>query len=37
LLHRRGALDQWYAFEAKAEEKALRMWCDHNSVEVSDE
>jgi len=23
--------------EAKAEERALRMWCDLNSIEVSDE
>ena len=27
-LDRRGVLDQWYAFEAEAEERALRMWCD---------
>jgi len=37
LLHRRGSLDQWYDFEAKAEERALRMWCELNSIEVSDE
>jgi hypothetical protein len=37
LLDRRGLLPQWYDFEAKAEEKALRMWCDHNSIEVGDE
>jgi hypothetical protein len=37
LLHRRGSLDQWYDFEAKAEERALREWCDLNSIEVSDE
>ena len=36
LLNRRGALDQWYDFEAKAEERALRMWCDLNSIEVGD-
>ena len=36
LLARRNALDQWYDFEAKAEERALRMWCDLNSIEVSD-
>src|SRR6266536_5589275 len=28
LLDRRGALDHWYDFEAKAEERALRTWCD---------
>ena len=37
LLDQRGALAQWYDFEAKAEEKALREWCDLNSIEVSDE
>jgi len=37
LLARRGALDQWYAFESKAEEEALRGWCELNSIEVSDE
>jgi hypothetical protein len=36
LLDRRGVLDQWYDFEAKAEERALRMWCDLNSIEISD-
>ncbi|RWJ00148.1 hypothetical protein [Mesorhizobium sp.] len=36
LLQRRGALDQWYAFEANAQERALRMWCDLNSIEVGD-
>jgi hypothetical protein len=36
LLQRRGALDQWYDFEANAEGKALRMWCDLNSIEVGD-
>ncbi|MER8950666.1 hypothetical protein NKI23_32875 [Mesorhizobium sp. M0809] len=36
LLQRRGALDQWYAFEANAEERALRTWCDDNSIEVGD-
>jgi hypothetical protein len=36
LLDRRGALDQWYDFEAKAEERALRMWCDLNSIELGD-
>jgi hypothetical protein len=36
LLDRRGALDQWYDFEGKAEERALRVWCDLNSIEVGD-
>jgi hypothetical protein len=37
LLVRRGTLNQWYGFESKAEESALRRWCDLNSIEVSDE
>ncbi|MGA9267376.1 MAG: hypothetical protein WBV79_13130 [Rhodomicrobium sp.] len=37
LLDQRDALAQWYAFEAKAEEQALREWCELNSIEVSDE
>jgi len=37
LLHRRGSLDQWYDFEARAEERALREWCELNSIELSDE
>jgi hypothetical protein len=36
LLARRGALDQWYDFEASAEESALRLWCEDNSIELSD-
>jgi uncharacterized protein UPF0158 len=36
LMDRKGALDQWYNFEAKAEEEALRMWCALNSIEISD-
>ena len=37
LLARRNALDRWYDFETKAEERALRTWCDLNSIEVCDE
>ena len=36
LMDRNGVLDQWYNFEAKAEEEALRMWCSLNSIELSD-
>lgn len=36
LLVRRAMLDEWYDFESKAEESALRSWCGHNSIEVSD-
>jgi Domain of unknown function (DUF1902) len=34
LLARRGALDQWYAFEADAEDKELREWCKLNGIEL---
>ena len=37
LLARKCALERWYDFESKAEEHALRQWCDLNSIEVSDE
>jgi Uncharacterised protein family (UPF0158) len=36
LLEYRNALDRWCEFEAKAQEKALREWCELNSIEVSD-
>lgn len=36
LLARLGALDQWYEFEADAEETALRLWCQDNSIELGD-
>jgi len=36
LLDRRDTRDQWYDFEAKAEERALRIWCDLNSIDVGD-
>jgi hypothetical protein len=35
LLTRRGALDRWYDFESKATERALREWCEFNSIEVT--
>jgi hypothetical protein len=35
LLARRGVIDQWYDFEAKAAEKALRAWCDLNSIAIA--
>jgi hypothetical protein len=34
LLVHRGALDRWYEFETKAEESALREWCNLNSIEL---
>ena len=33
-LLRLGALDDWYAYENEAKEKALREWCAENGVEV---
>jgi hypothetical protein len=36
LLEYRGALAQWHEFEAKAQEKALRDWCEDNSIELTD-
>jgi len=35
ILERSGILAQWYEFEAKAQEKALRKWCEVNSIEIS--
>jgi hypothetical protein len=32
----RKALDQWYQFEQKATEEALRDWCIHNSLEIGE-
>ena len=34
LIHRR-ALDQWHDFEAKMEEKVLRLWCKANAIDIS--
>ncbi|WFU45243.1 hypothetical protein QA640_36855 [Bradyrhizobium sp. CB82] len=34
LLARRGAIDHWHAFEAKATEQALRDWCALHSIEI---
>lgn len=36
LLLRRRALDRWYEFQSKATEKALRDWCEQNSIEIVD-
>ena len=36
LLRRRGALDRWYEFEAEATKRALREWCEQNSIETVD-
>lgn len=31
-----GALDQWYSYEALATKRALKEWCDENSISYSD-
>jgi hypothetical protein len=36
LVTRRNVLDRWYEFESKATERALREWCELNSVELAD-
>jgi len=36
LLVHRHMLNQWYDFEAKAEERALREWCEANSIDLED-
>lgn len=33
-LDRRGMLAQWYGYETRAEEQALRQWCADNGIEV---
>jgi hypothetical protein len=36
LLASKNALQQWYEFEAAAEERALRAWCELHSIEIAD-
>jgi hypothetical protein len=36
LVIRRNVLERWYDFEAKASERALREWCEFNSIELAD-
>ena len=36
LMHRKKALDRWYAFEAEATEKALRQWCEDNDITIDE-
>jgi len=36
LLARRNAVDRWHAFEAAATERALREWCELNSITLAD-
>ena len=35
LLIRRNVLERWYDFESTATERALREWCEFNSIEVT--
>jgi hypothetical protein len=35
LVTRRKVLDRWYDFESKAKERALREWCESNSIELA--
>ena len=34
LLDDRGMLEEWYAFEKDATERALRQWCDENDIRI---
>ncbi|MBR0708572.1 hypothetical protein [Bradyrhizobium liaoningense] len=34
MLARRGAIDRWHAFQAKATERALREWCALHEIEI---
>jgi hypothetical protein len=36
LLARRNAVQRWHDFEAQATERALREWCERNSIAVID-
>lgn len=36
LLIRRGAREDWYAYEQEATERALRQWCKVNDLALSD-
>jgi hypothetical protein len=37
LLTAQGRLEEWYAFEAKCTEAALRKWCEENDIPVDKE
>jgi hypothetical protein len=34
LLQDRGVLENWYAFEKDATERALKQWCDEHEIEL---
>lgn len=35
-LERNGLLDEWYLFEEKRQEEALRQWCEENDIIIED-
>jgi hypothetical protein len=35
LLEAEGRLEEWYAFEAEATERALREWCEANGIQLT--
>ena len=34
LLERKGMIDKWYEYESRAQEEALRAWCEDNGIET---
>lgn len=36
-LNSRNQLERWYEYESRETEKALRLWCDENAVELTDD
>lgn len=34
LLERRGLLQEWYGFENRRQEQALRQWCEENEIDL---
>ncbi len=36
ILETEGLIEKWYEYESKAEEKALREWCELNEIKVND-
>jgi len=37
LLDGKGMLEKWYEFEATEQEKALREWCEEQSIQIDDD
>jgi len=36
LLERKGLLEEWYSFEDKRQNEALREWCKENKIKITD-